>query len=205
MRKVGILGGTFNPIHNGHLAIAENAYVSLSLDEVMFIPTGISYLKSGLNVLSKEHRLTMTELAVKNISYFSVSDIEIKRAGNTYTKDTLIELRNMYDDTWFYFIGGSDTLFNIEKWYEPQTILDNCTLVALNRGEYLNSDLMNKRDDLIGKFNADIIIIDSEKIDISSTDARRLISNKQFDIASKLLPKEVFDYIILNKLYCDNE
>lgn len=203
MKKIGILGGTFNPIHNGHMAIAEIAYNSLCLDEIMFIPTGLSYLKSDINVLDKENRFMMTILATENVPYFTYSDIEINRTGNTYTKDTLIELREIYKDAWFYFIGGSDTLFNIEMWYDPQTIFDNCSLVILNRGEYSYEDLQHKKDELSEKFKAEIFIIDSPKIDISSTQIRMLINEGKFEQAHNMLPDAVFDYIISNNIYCE--
>ena len=201
MKKIGILGGTFNPIHNGHLSIADLAYHALSLDEVMFIPTGISYLKAGTKVLDKEHRLRMTELAVADTSYFSCSDIEIRRDGNTYTKDTLIQLREQCEDSWFYFIGGSDTLFGIEKWYEPQTIFDNCSLVILNRDEYLYEQLEEKRQELISRFHADIYVINSQKIDISSTMIRNMFKDGNISDVEKLLPEKVFNYIVSNNLF----
>ena len=104
MRKIGLFGGTFNPIHNGHLALAQNAYEQCDLDEVWFIPSGISYMKKGQNIPSGIIRYDMVKEAIKEIQHFKVSDIEISREGNSYTYDTLVQLHTQYPEDSFYFI-----------------------------------------------------------------------------------------------------
>ena len=98
MKKIGIMGGTFNPIHNGHVALAQAAYEFCQLDEVWFMPSGCSYMKSKDNVVAGEERLEMTRLAIEGISYFKCSDLEVKRAGNTYTAETLEILNELYPE-----------------------------------------------------------------------------------------------------------
>ena len=103
-KKIGIMGGTFNPIHNGHIALAKAAYEYCNLDEVWFMPSGISYQKNRSEIVTGEHRLKMTELAIEEYPYFSCSDAEVRREGNTYTADTLRLLCDRYPEYAFFFI-----------------------------------------------------------------------------------------------------
>ncbi len=130
MQHIGILGGTFNPIHLGHLIIAEQAYSQFDLDKVLVMPSGISYFKDGQGVLPAKVRLEMTECAVKDNDHLEVSDVEVRRPGNTYTSDTLIELHKEYSDARLYFIIGADTLYDLDSWHEPATIFSNCVILV---------------------------------------------------------------------------
>ena len=112
--KIGILGGTFDPIHNGHLQLAESAYNEFGLEKVIFIPTGVSYMKSGVS--QAHHRYEMCSLAISSFPYFEIDDEEIKREGNTYTFETLRYLNSKYPDAEICFIIGLDTLYSIETW-----------------------------------------------------------------------------------------
>lgn len=133
-KRIGILGGTFDPPHLGHLLIAETARVALELESVLFIPAGEPWLKSGQRITSALHRLRMVELAVSDHPCFNVCDCEIGRGGATYTVDTLRELRDAYPvDTEFYFIVGSDVLAQFYRWKEPDAILSLCRLAVIER------------------------------------------------------------------------
>ena len=111
--KIGIIGGTFDPIHNGHLYIARKAMEEFNLSKVLFIPTGVSYMKT--DVSGAVHRYEMVRLAIKNYPAFEISDLEVFRGGNTYTCETIAELKKEYPDVKFYFIIGVDTLFMMEN------------------------------------------------------------------------------------------
>ena len=117
------MGGTFNPIHNGHILLAQAAYEYCSLDKVLFMPSGVSYLKEQNDIVTAEHRLNMTCLAVDEFEYFACSDIEIKREGNTYTVDTLRELSFKNPNCEFYFIMGADSFMSFDSWKEPEEIV----------------------------------------------------------------------------------
>ena len=126
--KIGILGGTFDPIHNGHLYIAKKAMEKYSLSKVLFIPTGVSYMKSGVSLAV--HRYEMTRLAIRDFPEFEISDLEVFRGGNTYTFETIQELKKEYPDDKFYFIIGTDTLFMMEKWRNFEYLFENLTLIV---------------------------------------------------------------------------
>ena len=114
VKKVGIMGGTFNPIHNGHLTLAQCAQKQIGLDKVLFMPSGISYMKK--NVLDPQKRADMVHLAIKDNPDFELSLIEVQKSGNTYTCETLEILTSNNPDTQYYFIMGADSLFQIEQW-----------------------------------------------------------------------------------------
>ena len=131
--RIGILGGTFDPIHYGHLMIAKEAMAEYELSKVFLIPTGVSYMKTG--VTDSYFRYEMTKLAAEDIPGFVVSDVEIRREGNTYTCDTIQYYKEQYPDAKIYFIIGTDSLFSIEKWRNSQYIFENCTILCATRVE----------------------------------------------------------------------
>ena len=123
--RIGILGGTFDPIHIGHLVLAEECLSRLELDQIWFIPTGEPWLKESLDITDGFHRLEMVKLATKSNPRFVVSSIEIDRSGPTYTIDTLRYLHNQLGgDTRIYFILGLDTLSNFHQWKDPENIIN---------------------------------------------------------------------------------
>lgn len=195
--RTGIVGGTFDPIHYGHLIIGETAREQLGLDRVIFIPSGNSYMKQ--DVTEHIHRLRMTELATCDNPYFSVSDIEINRSGPTYTYETLLTCKQLYPDDRFYFIVGADTLLSISSWKHPEIVLANCTLAVSVREGYPLERLNQEASILKDKFNADITIFTSERYDISSTVLKDKIRNNQS--VKYFIPDLVMDYIRINKLY----
>ena len=197
--KVGILGGTFNPIHTGHLLMAEYVKEAAKLDVVMLLPNGISYMKAGTNVLEGMVRLKMIELCIEDNPNLITSDMEIKREGNTYTYETLLELRAKYPQTELYFIIGADSLFNMEKWVKPDVIFANCTILAVGRNQASKEVLEEKKDDLENRFGAKIRLLDFPEIEISSTQIRENIkAGKSFRY---MVPEQVWNYICENNLY----
>lgn len=199
--KTGIIGGTFNPIHNGHIRLAECALEQFCLDSVIFIPDNVAYHKHENDMASADQRFTMTELAVSDHPFFSVSDMDIKRPGNTYTCDTLSRLRNLMPDTEFYFIIGADSLFTFETWKEPALISERCVILAAARGESEKISMQNKCIYLKERFGSDIRLIDFERIDISSTSVRDHIRSGDIEWCRSRVPSKVLEYIINNSVY----
>ncbi len=172
MKKVGIIGGTFNPIHIGHLILAERARDEYELDEILFVPTGISHFKDPKIVIDKKMRISMTGDAIGSNPHFALSTIETDRPGNSYTSETLEILKKENPDTEYYFIIGADSLFQIELWKDPHIIMkDAIILVSVREGQSLDS-LKLKADELRAKYNATINVLKMPYIDISSTEIR---------------------------------
>ena len=201
MCRIGILGGTFNPIHNGHIALAKAALSELNLDKVLIMPTGISYLKANQQVESKIIRSDMVKLAVDKESGLEYSDIEIKRDGNTYTYETLLELKNINNECTYYYIIGADTLFNIENWKNPDINFKECVIAVMRRDDVDILEIEHKINELEEKYFANCTIIDVPKIDISSTLIRDLIKTGDIEKTKPLLPEKVYSYITENGLY----
>ncbi|HBJ30762.1 MAG TPA: nicotinate (nicotinamide) nucleotide adenylyltransferase, partial [Dehalococcoidia bacterium] len=132
--KIGLLGGTFDPIHIGHLLIAEDAREALGLDTVVFIPAGRPWLKANQSVTDPQHRLAMVGLAIGPNPHFQVSDIEIRRQGPTYTVDTLEQLQQDYSpNTEKFLILGMDSLNELARWRSPERLFDLCVVVGVSR------------------------------------------------------------------------
>ena len=173
--KIGILGGTFDPIHNGHLMIAKEAMQEYGLSKVYLIPTGISYMKEG--VTDSYFRYEMTKLAAYETEAFIASDVEIKRDGNTYTCDTIQYFKETHPDSKLYFIIGTDSLFSIEKWRNVDYIFKNCTILCATRVEEGSKEQtecaeLQKSKELNEKFGADISFVHCTPMDVSSTEIR---------------------------------
>lgn len=198
MKKIGILGGTLDPIHNGHLMIAECARDQLSLDEVWFMPTGNPPHKSNQNISPNEVRKEMIELAIEDNNNFKFSDFEYKRDGIIYTSDTMKLLKNAYKDTDFYFIMGADSLMYFKDWHKPEEIVLYCNLVVAGRDND-DSELLREVAILEDKYNINIHVLKSPKICISSSDIRDYINNK-FSI-KYMVPDSVEKYIKNKNLY----
>lgn len=202
-KKVGILGGTFNPIHMGHLILAEHAYSEFELDEILFIPTGISYFKDPKIVVDKKSRLAMISEAIKDNHHFALSTIETDREGNSYTYETLEILKKENPETSYYLILGADSLFQIEEWQRPEIIMKNATILASIRNGQSKEALEQKALELAKKYNGDIKILTFPYIDLSSTDIRERI--KTGKSIRYMLPDDTLSYIEKNGLYIDNE
>lgn len=198
-KKVGIIGGTFNPIHLGHLILAEYAYDEYQLDEILFIPTGISYFKDPNTVLDKKMRITLTGEAIEDNPHFALSTIETDRPGNSYTYETLEELKKKNPDVRYYLIIGADSLFQIDSWKEPDIIMKDAIILAASRNDQGIELLKEKADELMKKFHSEIHILTCPMIDISSTDIRNRI--KDGKSIKYLVKEQTENYIKKYQLY----
>lgn len=176
MRKVGIMGGTFNPIHNGHLMLAREALRQFTLDEVLFMPCGNAYMKEAQDIESGQTRAEMTALAIQGNPYFTLSTIELEYQGNTYTYQTLERLKKGTSDADYYFIMGADSLFHITEWALPERIFSNCCILAAIRDDKTPDDLESQIRMLKREYDADIHVLQTLPMNVSSSDIRRKIS-----------------------------
>lgn len=167
--RIGILGGTFDPIHLGHLIIAEQARDQYSLDKVLLIPSGHSYFKDNRSkkVQPAQVRLEMTKIAAGDYGPFDVSDIEVNRPGNTYSFETLEELKAQYPESELFFIVGADTICSMRTWKEPKRIFDVCTVLAAMREDQVDPDSFKKESLALGRdFGARILPVELSLIHI---------------------------------------
>lgn len=199
MKKVGIMGGTFNPIHMGHLIIAEKAREQFQLDEILFIPCGVPYMKDNKEVLSGEIRAEMTKLAIEENPFFDISMMEVEKEGNTYTYETLNRLHDKHPNTEFYFILGADSLWAVEDWKEPGKIFAGCHILAAVRDNKTSEDMEKQVAYLKEKYGASIFLLQTNRIEISSSMIREAVRDGKS--IRYLVPVAVYDYIIKNKLY----
>lgn len=198
-KKIGIMGGTFNPIHYGHLLLAESAREVFELDKVLFMPSGDSYMKDTSTILDGEVRLQMLKLAIEDNPYFEISRIELDRTGPTYTRDTLAQLQNQNNEDSYFFIMGADSLLMLESWKDPEFILHNCTIAVAVRGTGTAEKIEKIAGHLIYEYQADIRILPVRYIDISSSDIRDNLKKKAS--IRYMLPEKVEAYIQENELY----
>lgn len=212
MGKIGLFGGTYDPIHVGHIEIANKAMDELNLDTIYFIPTGKSYFKE--NVLSSDIRLNMVKSAIDSNDKFKLSDCEIKRAGNTYSIDTVKFFRKQFPDDELFFIMGMDSFRLFHKWKSYKDILELATLVVAPRTKTRSDnthegiiDNEDVEDDTyfeemcLNNPDAAILRLHMDKIDISSTDLRNILKNKEYDKARNYIPSKTLEYIIKEGIY----
>ena len=199
MRRIGIMGGTFDPIHYGHLRAADEAHAAFGLSEVIFVPTGQPPHKTGERVSSADKRFMMTVLATVDCPYFSVSRIEIDKTGKSYTIDTLRQLKSLpeYLDTEFYFITGLDAVLDIVSWKNPEEIMSLCKFVAVSRHGYTHTRMEELPEDL----RSAIIPLEIPLLAISSTGLRERV-RKERSIRF-LVPPSVGHFIRKYSLYKD--
>jgi nicotinate-nucleotide adenylyltransferase len=186
--KIGILGGTFNPIHYGHLILGEQVLGQLKLDRVIFVPTFLPPHKSDKEVISAKHRLMMIQLAVKANKHFAVSDVEMRRKGKSYTVDTLRQIKKKFPSADLFFICGSDLVSEIPRWKDVDEIYKLAKFVLAKRpgfGKRLSGESFLK--------------INVAQVDISSSSIRDLV--KQGRSILYLTPYVVVKYIEKHKLY----
>ncbi len=174
MSRIGIMGGTFNPIHKGHIQIAQSAYEQYDLDAVWFMPNHIPAYKATDELVSEIDRLAMVELAIREIPYFCSSDYELQREGNTYTWETLQGLKGEYPDNEFYFIMGADSLMYFDKWVHPERIVSMAHILVAARDHSSNEKLRAKIVQLEQLYScADFHILRGEEIACSSSKLRQ--------------------------------
>lgn len=200
--KIGIMGGTFNPIHTGHLLLAQYAMDACKLDKVLFIPTGNSYMKDSREILSGDVRLKMVNLAIAGVEEFEGSDVEILREGNTYTCETLPELKKLYPGASFYFLMGADSFLSIHRWKSPEIILANTALVVVTRDGVSYERLEEQKKFLEKEYGGEVELVSFPTIDISSSEIRKRI--REGKSVRFQVPEEVRIFIEENGLYEGN-
>ncbi len=197
--KIGVLGGTFDPIHNGHLAVAEAVRARLRLDEVLFVLAGQPWLRMDSPISAATHRIQMVRLATAGRPYYRVSTVEIERAGPSYTVDTIAELRGQLDSgDELFFILGWDNLAELPKWREPSRLVKMCSLVAVPRPGYSLPDL-KALEALIPGLAQSVILFDSPHLDISASEIKQRVA-RGLSIRH-LVPEPVDRYIGEHGLY----
>ena len=197
--RLGIFGGTFDPIHIGHLAVAEEARVVLCLDEVLFLPAGQPWFKEGQEVSDATHRIAMVELAIASNPYFRASDMEISRPGPTYTLDTLRELRReVGPGAEMDLLLGLDALSELDRWHLPDQVLDMATVIGIRRPGFEGFDAA-KLAALSPDGSAEVTMLPGPMMDISGLELRRRVS--QGRSIRYLVPGDVEAYINEHGLY----
>lgn len=197
-KRIGIMGGTFDPIHNGHLVAASEVAYRFKLDTVIFVPTGQPWQKADRHVTEAEHRYLMTVVATASNPQFTVSRVDIDREGPTYTVDTLRDIRQFYPDAELYFITGADALASIMTWRDWEEMLATAHFVGVTRPGYeLSKDMLPESS------RGGIDLVDIPAMAISSTDCRRRATQGQ--PVWYLVPDGVVQYIAKNRLYRPDE
>jgi nicotinate-nucleotide adenylyltransferase len=192
------MGGTFDPIHFGHLVTAEEALVQFNLDRVIFMPTGSPAFKSDERVTSGEHRYLMTVLATASNADFDVSRMEVDRPGLTYTVDTLVALRDQYGpSTELFFITGADAVWDIVSWKDAETVADLVTFIAATRPGYDLDAARRSHESAATRFRIEYVAVPA--LAISSTDLRRRVAERR--PITYLSPESVVSYIGKHELY----
>ena len=200
MKRIGILGGTFNPIHKGHIGIAKEARKDFELNKVVFVPTGIPPHKSKEGLVGKEHRFKMVKLAISKVPYFSVSRVELDREGYSYAIDTFGKLKKEFGKSAkLFYIMGLDSINEILSWRKPLDLFKMCEFIVATRpGAKIRTFRRLVKFPPLA-LNIDKIHLIEHKMDISSSDIRKRL--KEGKSVAKEVPGEVLKYIAKNKLY----
>ena len=198
-RHIGIMGGTFDPVHHAHLILAERAYEQCALDETWMLPNGNPPHKRDTRQADMECRMEMLRLAIQNIPYLKLCDMERSASAYHYTYETLQRLNEQHPDTVFYFIMGADSLFEFDNWKEPGIISRECILLAAVRDHHARQQVEKRIRELEERYGAEIYILDTPSMDIASADIRESLSEGK-EVAH-MLPKAVEMYIRQKGLY----
>ena len=197
--RIGIMGGTFDPIHVGHLILGESAFEQFGLDEVLFMPSGNPPHKINREGASNEERVDMVSLAIEDNPHFTLSLEEMHELGYIYTSKTLERLTERNPDTDYYFIMGADSLFSFDQWHEPQRICELCILVVAVRDHASIDELEQKMNEVRQRYHAEIKLLHTPNIDISSHQIRQWI--REGKGCRYYLHDSTRDYIAARKLY----
>lgn len=202
MKKIGIMGGTFDPVHYGHLILAEQARVEAALDQVIFMPAMVQPFKLNTKITEGRHRYAMLAEAIAGNPYFSVSRKELDTPEISYTIHTLRDCKTEFGrGTELFFIIGTDAFLGLEKWYAAEDLLDCFSFVIGTRPGYKEEELKLHLSNLREKYTTNIIEINNSEVEISSTDIKNRIRDGKS--IKYLLPAAVEEYIYKNKLYSD--
>jgi nicotinate-nucleotide adenylyltransferase len=191
-RRIGFLGGTFDPIHLGHLILAQQLVEQFQLKKVLFIPSAAPPHKDDIKVSPTHHRFEMTRAAVEDNRLFEISDIELKREGKSYTIDTITELKKLHPDSDLYFLAGSDVLTEFDTWKDPERIFEQVKVALGTRPGYDKVDMDNK-------FFSKTIMVEINGLHVSSTQVRHRV--KEGKSIKYLVPLKVEEYIKAKGLY----
>lgn len=198
-RRIGILGGTFDPIHNAHLLLGESAREQFNLDRVIYIPNNLAHLPNRTEITPGDVRYQMVKMAISDNPYFTCSRIEIDKHEGTYTYNTIQELKVMYPGDELYLILGGDSIIGIDTWYRAKDLLTSCTILAAVREDDDLAALDKKRNELKKIYNADIRLLKFNRIDISATEVRQRIRSGRS--VRYMLPDEVIEFLCIKGLY----
>ncbi|RQD70613.1 MAG: nicotinate-nucleotide adenylyltransferase [Tindallia sp. MSAO_Bac2] len=202
-KKAGILGGTFDPVHTGHLFIAQTALDEVNLDQVIFVPSGHPPHKTDHKITDASHRLQMVREAIGTNPLFSCSTLETDNSRVGYTYNLLKTMTDQHPEVEFYFIMGADSFMEIKTWYRYDELLTMAGFIVMKRKGYNSNELDHQTESFIESHQTRIIILDSPKLDISSSDIR---DRRQRGKSIKyLVPEKVESYINQNNLYRDEQ
>ena len=205
MVRIGILGGTFNPVHNAHIRVAEEALKQFSLDKIWFMPAGAPPHKQNKEIISAGHRCNMILAAIEGHDQFELFDYEVKKDTLSYTAHTMSELKELYPDVEFFFIIGGDSLLKFEHWREPEKIVRLTNLLACGRAGEDNLHVQEKIHELNERWHCNIQYFEVPNMSVSSQRIRSLLSecNNENVLAElkEMLSRKVLDYICTNRLY----
>lgn len=196
--RIGISGGSFNPIHYGHLFIAQVIQDAFQLKKVLFIPAGHPPHKDQKQMIAGKHRLHMVKQAISGNPMFEVSDLEIKRVGITYSFDTLLALKEQYPEAKLFYLVGADVVSTLTQWYRFESVLTLCEFIAVSRSTENREKLLLKIEEL-SKIGASIHFFDAPSIEISSSQIRKRVAQKQS--IRYWVPLETEQYIYEKGLY----
>lgn len=199
MNRLGIMGGTFDPIHYGHLVTAEGARYEFSLEKVIFIPAGRPPHKPGRVITDPWRRYAMTRLAVASNPCFQASSLEVERPGPSYTIDTVLKMSQFHPGKELFFITGADAVLEILTWKNVEELLLLCRVISATRPGYRLEGLWERLENLSGQYKDSIIFMEVPSLAISSTDIRNRVGDGR--PVKYLLPEPVEDYIYKNGLY----
>lgn len=198
-KRIGIMGGTFNPIHMGHLIMAENAYEQYQLDEVIFLPSKNPPHKRSADLVKEEDRKKMISLAIDGNSHFSMSTLEFEREGKTYTIDTMEILRKENPSNEYFFLIGADSLYNLESWHRSEDLMGMTSFLVATRDQYSYKEMNVFAESLKEKYGADIAFLNTPTIEIASRELREKVRLKKS--ITYYVPERVREYIRTHKLY----
>ena len=196
--RIGIYGGSFDPVHNGHINAARNFMEELSLDKIIIVPAYCSPFKKGLAVTPSQHRLNMCNIAFGNTEGFEVSDVEILREDDGYMSDTVAQIREQYPDAELFLLLGSDQLLIFQKWHAWSKITDEATVAAAAR-TWDDDAAMEAAAAVLRSYGTEVIIVPIDVKELSSTDVREAV--RRGDDISAMVPPGVAEYIWDNYLY----
>lgn len=199
--RIGVLGGSFDPIHVGHLILAEQARSEFKLDKVVFMPAKLPPHKLDKSLTHVDERFEMTRIAIHDHDDFMISDLELRREGTSYTVDTIYQLKALFPEAAIFFIAGADSIFQLETWMTFKELLQMVTFLGAVRPGHSKDEFTKKVSELNEKYHADVRAIEFPMIDISSTIIREKLYTGQS--VRYLLHEDVLTYIKERGLYED--